>query len=58
MTKNKKSIVNDVHVNAVLSKIFDRIIDNKEITDDDGNTLNDNKRRETINAFKQSIGIH
>jgi len=54
----RRSIVDDVHVNAVLSKILDRIFDSKEITDDDGNTLDDNLRRETINGFKESIGIN
>ena len=54
MKKNKKSIINDVHVNAVFSKIFDRIMENKELIDDEGNTLNDNDRRKIIDVFKQS----
>lgn len=58
MNRKRNTIVADVHVNAVLSKILDRILDNKEFIDDEGNTIDNNSRRETINDFKESIGIY
>jgi hypothetical protein len=58
MARKKNTIVADVHVNAVLINILDRIFDNKEITDDEGNTLDNNERRESIDAFKETIGIN
>lgn len=57
MIRNKHSVINDVHVNAVLNKIFDRIIDNKDLIDERGNLLTDQKRREMIAVFKRSIGL-
>lgn len=57
MTRNKKSIVNDVYVNAVLNQILDRLIDSKEILGGDGSLLNDHERWKMIAAFKQSIGL-
>jgi hypothetical protein len=55
--KTKKSIVEDVRVNAVLNQILDRLIDGKEILDEDGSLLTDHERWKTIVAFKQSIGL-
>lgn len=57
MTRNKNSIVNDIHVNAVLNQIFDRLIDSKDILDENGNLLINHDRWEMIAAFKQSIGL-
>lgn len=57
MNKNKHSIVHDVHVNAVLNQITDRLFDTKVLVDDQGRSLSDKARREIILAFKQSVRI-
>lgn len=57
MIRNRKSVINDVHVNAVLNKIFDRILDNKDLLDEHGNLLTDPEKCEMIAVFKRSIGL-
>lgn len=56
-TKNNSNTLSDIYVNTTLNEIFKRIIDNKEIIDDNGNTVNAHEKLNIINTFKNSINI-
>ena len=57
MKDNRNSIANDIYVNLVYNDILDRIFENKELVDDDGQTLPEDERKELIELFKRSINI-
>jgi hypothetical protein len=57
MKDTRNSITNDIHVNLVFNDILDRIFENKELVDDDGQTIPENERDELIAVFKKSIGM-